>query len=146
VAGKGFVALAVGLLLVAAVAGLGVGAFLGGAAGRDDTGTGGGPGATASRTPGGSGSIVASADRGQAAPYERVTISGQLSGGEAGVELVVQRREDGDAWADLPARVTTGAGGSYQMSVQLGRPGENVLRIAAPSTGAVSEPLTITIG
>ena len=132
-------------LLVVGAAGLGVGALV---AGRG-TGNGAASGSSATSTaepsaePGGTLTVAASTTT--PAANERVSLTGELVDAEAGVRIVVQRRSGGE-WSDFPAATTTTAGGAYALDVALGRPGENVLRTSAPDTGAVSEPVTLTIG
>jgi hypothetical protein len=155
VLGRGTVALVLGLLLLAVVSGLGVGALLAGQ--REAAGSGalppvgtaatptpsGEPGATVAAS--GDGSLSVAVDRTSAAAGERFTLSGALDGAEAGVAVRVQRQEGG-AWTDFPAQSTTAADGTYTLPVELGRDGENVLRVVAPSAGAQSDPVTVTIG
>lgn len=153
--GRGTVALVLGLLLLAVVSGLGVGALLAGQ--RDAAGSGALPpvGSAATPTPSaapgstvaasGDGSLSVAVDRTSAAAGERLTLSGALDGAEAGVAVRVQRQQDGE-WADFPAQTTTGADGTFTLPVELGREGENVLRVVAPATGGQSQPVTVTIG
>ncbi|RJK95273.1 hypothetical protein D5H78_11410 [Vallicoccus soli] len=137
------------VLLGAAVAGLGTGALLAGGdapEGRQVTGGTAAPVApTASPTPSAQGSLSLGTSTGAVDAGERLTLSGQLVGGEEGARVVVQRREEG-GWADFPASTTTGEGGRYDLEVSLGRPGENLLRTSVPAIGAVSEPVAVEVG
>lgn len=140
--GRGFLALAAGLLLVAAVLGLGVGALTVDGSGADPgRGT---PRSTSTPTPTPAGAVALAADRSAAAPGERVTLTGTVAGAGPGVDLVVQR-EEGGQWADFPAETTTGPGGQFTVYVELGRPGDNVLRVTDPVSGVVSDPVTVTV-
>ena len=132
-------------LVVAVAAGLGVGAMLADQGTPDPTAGGSSATSTAQSTsePGGSLTLAPSTT----APRlnQRFTLSGRLVDGGSGVRLVVQRRNGSD-WQDFPASTTTKADGSYSLEVAMGRKGENAVRVTAPASGAVSEPVTLTIG
>jgi len=95
---------------------------------------------TAPRGPSG---LSAAADKQTAAPYESVTIRGQLSPPRSGVTLVVQRLKDGQ-WSGFPAQTTTSSSGSYQVTVSSGQAGENVFRVVWRGRNVVSNEVRIT--
>lgn len=131
-------------VLVAAVAGLGVGAIF---ADRGTSGltSGGGATSTAQPTTAPDGTLTLQTSTTSPAANERVTLSGVLTDGDAGVRIVVQRQTDNE-WADFPASTTTKARGAYSLEIALGRKGDNVVRVTAPDSGAASDPVTLVIG
>jgi hypothetical protein len=140
-----FVVVASASLVLAAVAGLGVGVaglWPGGAAGGPTATTASGatpstPTATTTAP-----EISLQGDKSRAAAGERINLTG--SAGGPGVALVVQERDNG-AWVDFPAHGTTRSDGSFASYVLFGRAGEHVLRMVAHDTGRVSNPVTVTI-
>jgi hypothetical protein len=144
------VVMVVALLVVAAAAGLGLAGLLHAAGSGAPTGQ-------AARSPGASstptsrasttptpGTVTLQADRTTASPGERVNLTGKVDGAGAGVTLSVQRRQ-GQTWADFDAHAVTRSGGDFSTYVELGRPGDNVLRVAT-GDGKYSDPITIAIG
>jgi hypothetical protein len=135
-------------VLAAAVAGLGAGALL--ADDGDQAPVVRGPDGVITPTPGATpdpprGSVTAVASSTSVEAGERLTLEGELADGDEGLRVVVQRREDGE-WRDFPASTTTGEGGTYDLEIALGRPGENLVRVSVPDTGAVSEPVPVRVG
>jgi hypothetical protein len=94
---------------------------------------------TATRTEPG---ITLHADGSRAAAGERINLTG--SAGGSGVALQVQERVNG-AWVNFPANGRTRSDGSFASYVLFRRPGDHVLRIVAPRTGTLSNPVTVTI-
>lgn len=90
----------------------------------------------------GPGGIDLQGDRSRAAAGERINLSGNA--GSPGVSLVVQERNNGN-WVDFPAHGTTRSDGSFSSYVLFGRAGEHVLRMSAPDSGRVSNPVTVTV-
>jgi hypothetical protein len=137
-----FVVVAVVSITLAAVTGLGV-AMLWASRAPLTPKAAGGSGApstsTATRTEPG---ITLHADGSRAAAGERINLTG--SAGGSGVALEVQERVNG-AWVDFPAHGTTRSDGSFASYVLFGRAGEHVLRMVAPRTGTLSNPVTVTI-
>ena len=81
-------------------------------------------------------------DMSRAAAGERINLTG--SAGGSGVALQVQERVNG-AWVDFPAHGRTRSDGSFASYVLFGRTGEHVLRMEAPRTGALSNPVSVSI-
>lgn len=86
------------------------------------------------------GDLSLDADTTTAAAYERVRLSGTAP---AGAQLQVQRLENSD-WVRFPTSASAGQDGSFTTYVELGRPGDNQLRVVAPD-GSASDPVTIAI-
>ncbi len=145
------VPVAVVSLVLAAVAGLGLGALLGvdtptspalSGAARATAAATPTPSATRPSAPRTGSAIALHGDRSRAATGERINLTG--SAGGSGVALVVQERNNG-AWVDFPAHGTTRSDGSFASYVLFGRTGEHVLRMVAPGSGRVSNPVTVTV-
>jgi hypothetical protein len=137
-----FVVVAVVSIVLAAVAGLGVAtlwASRGAIAPKATSGPGAPSTSTATRTEPG---ITLRGDGSRAAAGERINLTG--SAGGSGVALQVQERVNG-AWVNFPAQGTTRSDGSFASYVLFRRAGEHVLRMVAPRTGTLSNPVTVTI-
>jgi len=78
--------------------------------------------------------LTAAADKSSAAKGETVTISGQLTPAESGLPLKVERNL-GDGWEDFPSGTTTKSDGTFSLTVQSRRTGENIFRIVAEGGG-----------
>lgn len=135
-------------LVLAAVAGLSVGAL------RPSQSTGAPKATTISQAPpstptptpaaaAAAPAITLASDKSRAAAGERINLTGRAQ--DPGVALQVQERSNG-AWVDFPARGTTRADGTFASYVLFGRSGAHVLRMVIPSTGGVSNPITVTVG
>jgi FtsP/CotA-like multicopper oxidase with cupredoxin domain len=139
-----FLAMAAAAVALAAVAGLGVGALW-----PEHAASAGSPAAAPSKpstaptkaAPAPAISLVG--DMARAAPGSRINLTGHASG--SGVALQVQERSNG-SWVDFPADGTTRSDGTFASYVLFGRAGVHVLRVTAPSTGTVSNPITVTVG
>jgi len=81
----------------------------------------------------------------QAGTYERIDLTGAFPGLPEGVQLQVQRKEDG-AWVAFPVAPTTQPGGVFSTSIETGRPGANFFRITDPASGRSTPPVTVQIG
>jgi hypothetical protein len=88
--------------------------------------------------------ITLEGDTAHAAAGARINLTGHAAGG-AGVALRVQERSNG-TWVDFPADGTTRTDGTFASYVLFGRAGVHVLRMTAPAAGAVSNPITVTVG
>ena len=86
--------------------------------------------------------ITLQADTSRAAAGERINLTGNAEG--PGVALAAEELENG-TWVDFPAHGTTRSDGSFASYVLFGRVGEHVLRMVAPGTGQVSNPVTVVI-
>ncbi len=129
---------------LAAVAGLGVGALRPNAAASTPEPTTSPSRPASSPTPKAPRRAIAlEGSTSRAAAGERIDLSGHADG--AGVALTVQERDNG-AWVDFPAHGMTRSDGTFASYVLFGRSGTHVLRMVAPSTGAVSNPVTVTVG
>ena len=137
-----FVVVAVVSIVLAAVAGLGVAGLRAsrGAIAPKATGGAGSPSPSTATTAAPGITLLRGLSR--AAAGERINLTG--SAGGAGVALQVQERVNG-AWVDFPAHGRTRSDGSFASYVLFGRAGEHVLRIVAPRTGTLSNPVTVTI-
>jgi hypothetical protein len=90
--------------------------------------------------------LTAQADKTSAKPGERITITGTYAGAPAGTSLQVQRKiGDGD-WKDFPARTRTDSSGGYDVWMRTSVKGSQQIRVADPSAGVASDPISITIG
>jgi hypothetical protein len=144
-----FAVVAVVSVVLAAIAGLGVAAVWPSRAASGPEATTTAAGATATPAPSTPAAtttapaITLQVDKSRAAANERINLTGNAGGPD--VALVVQEREGG-TWADFPAHGTTRSDGSFASYVLFGRAGEHVLRMVAPDTGRVSNPVTVTIG
>jgi hypothetical protein len=124
-----FVVVAVVSIVLAGVAGLGVAGLW---ASR---------GAIAAKAAGGAGAPSPST-AGTTAPG--ITLLRGMSRAAAGERINLTGSVDG-AWADFPAHGTTRSDGSFASYVLFGRAGAHVLRMVAPRTGTLSNPVTVTI-
>lgn len=138
-------------LLLAAVAGFGVGALTQSGspqrpiAGPEQTRDPSGPQTSPPATTPAAGLTITAVPE-EVGRFDAVTLSGELVPAEADVRLQVQR-DLGDGWEDFPVTASTGPDGSYEVVVQSGRAGPNAFRVVrsdAPQTS--SEPVTVTIG
>lgn len=139
-----FLVVAVAAVALAAVSGLGVGALWPHHAASAGTGpaTRTDPAPTPSRVAARP-AITLESDTAHAAPGARINLTGHASG--SGVALRVQERSNG-TWVDFPADGTTRSDGTFASYVLYRRPGVHVLRMTAPGTGSVSNPITVTVG
>lgn len=81
----------------------------------------------------------------QAAPYDRIDLSGSFPGAPAGTRLQVQRREGG-SWVAFPVSLQTGAGGDFSTYVETGRLGANLFRVMATGSARSTATVTVRIG
>jgi hypothetical protein len=146
----------VAILLTAAAAGFGGGAYAGNVG--DDAGN--APTTATTATASGSPSesatptstITLTAAQSSVAASERIDMTGRLQPPVAGVELTVERSLNGSDWdtfpdADDPVTVTTDDNGEFSTYVQTGRSGENQFRVVGQVGDAFleSEPVVVTI-
>jgi len=99
--------------------------------------------ATPDATKKGEGDIELDVSPIEAAPMERVNLTGRYKRADE-VGLQVQRFEDGD-WQDFGVDVTVRQG-TYATYVQTGRPGEQRFRMYDPATKQGSNVVLVTIG
>lgn len=152
-------------LIFAAIVGFSGGAYLGTQTGdadpavatSDETGTvppadesggndGGDEEPTEDPTEPADGELTFSLAKDSAAPNEQIDYSAQLSSGEEGVTLQVQRSIDGSDWEDFPITRETNENGEVSGYLQTGRSGENSFRVVrADDDSVVSEPAVVTI-
>jgi hypothetical protein len=139
-----FFVVAVVSVVLAAVAGLGVAALWPDrAASAPEVAAGSRPTASTPSSKATAPAIALRIDKFRAALGERIHLTGNAGG--PGVALGVQERAN-NAWVDFPAHGTTRSDGSFASYVVFGRAGEHVLRMVAPGTSRVSNPVTVTIG
>lgn len=84
-----------------------------------------------------------SASTTSAAAYEPLTLSGTFPGA-AGSTLQVERLEGG-SWVAFPTTATADGSGSFSTYVELGQPGENLMRVTLPGTDRSTPTVAITI-
>jgi hypothetical protein len=145
VARRGFLPFAAGLVVLAAVLGLGAGALLGESSTRTPDALPPAPSTSASPTPTPTpAEVTATPDATTAAAGSRVYVRGTVTGVAPGTAMVLQR-QDGGAWSDFPAHTSVNKDGSYSIWFMTSRTGEGSWRMAVPSTGQASAPFTVTI-
>lgn len=147
VARRGFLPFAAGLIVLAAVLGLGAGALLGESSTRSRDALSPAPTTSTSSTPTPTptpAEVTATPDATSAAAGSRVYVRGTVTGADPGTAMVLQRQQDG-AWSDFPAHTTVNKDGSYSIWFMTSRKGEGSWRMAVPSTGQTSPPFTVTI-
>ena len=145
----------VAVLLIAAAAGFGGGAFTAKSGSDPDSPT---TATTTPATPNGSPSatptstITLTAAQSSVAASERIDMTGQLQPPAAGVELTVERSLNGSDWdtfpdASNPVTVTTDDNGEFSTYVQTRRSGENRFRVVGQVGDEFleSEPVVVTI-
>jgi hypothetical protein len=133
---------AVGSLVLAAVAGLGVAALWSDrAASAPEVATSPGARSSSPSATKAAPAIVLRGDESQAASGQRIQLTGTAPA--PGLALVVQQRVNG-MWVPFPATGTTRSDGSFASYVIFARPGEHVLRMVARG-GPVSNAVTVTI-
>jgi hypothetical protein len=87
--------------------------------------------------------ITLTAGQQSVSPMEQIDLTGRYPGGDGAV-LQVQRL-DGGRWVPFPVTTSVSDGG-FSTFIQTGRPGPNKFRMADPSSGNVSNRVTVTIG
>lgn len=75
-------------------------------------------------------------------PMERINLTGTWPGHD-NVGLQVQRLENG-TWSNFPTSATVRVG-TFETYVETGRRGVNEFRVMDPSTGATSNPVSVTV-
>lgn len=88
--------------------------------------------------------ITLTASPAQVPAYGRIDLTGSYSAPD-GTTLQVQRLEAGNAWLDFPT-TTSVSGGSFSTYIETGHTGTNRLRVTDPTTGAVSNAVTVQVG
>jgi hypothetical protein len=73
-----------------------------------------------------------------------VKVTGRYPDGSEGTKLVVQWRYQG-AWVTLPLPTAVLPTGRFSTYVQLGKDGQQRLRVVDKESGTVSNPVTLTI-
>lgn len=142
---RGFLPFAAGLLVLAAVLGLGTGALIGERSTNAPAALPSTPTTAATPTPTPTpADVTATPDAATAAAGSRVYVRGTVQGADPGTPMVLQQQEGG-AWTDFPAHTSVNRDGSYQIWFMTGRKGPGSWRMAVPSTGQTSEPFTVTI-
>jgi hypothetical protein len=133
------------LLVVALVAGLGIGALSG------RIGTDGGSGETptappATQTESAAEGITIEVDKTAVARDEQVTITGSIAPPSGGVMVVLERSVDGAEFEAFPVDPhATDEDGSFEFTAQSGRPGQNTFRVTAPELGAMSQEVPVQV-
>ncbi|WP_043644163.1 hypothetical protein [Nocardioides alkalitolerans] len=87
-------------------------------------------------------SITLQASTATAGPMERIDLSGLYTGGDGAI-LTVQRLTDG-SWNDVGGAANV-SGELFSTFVELGRPGDNVLRVVDSENGLESNEVTVVI-
>ncbi|MGN6331649.1 MAG: hypothetical protein ACTHOD_08345 [Motilibacteraceae bacterium] len=142
---RGFLPFVAGLILLAAVLGLGAGALLGETSTRTPDALPPVPSTSATPTPTPTpADVTATPEATTAAAGSRVYVRGTVTGADPGTPMVLQRQQDG-GWTDFPAHTSVNKDGSYSIWFMTSRTGEGSWRMAVPSTGQTSAPFTVTI-
>jgi hypothetical protein len=87
-------------------------------------------------------SISISADRTTVRAWHKVTFTGTTTGIADNTKVTVQGLQNG-SWVNYAAWTRT-SGGSYTVSVEIGRLGVKTLRVATPATASDSVTVTVT--
>ncbi len=88
--------------------------------------------------------ITLSASPLQVSALDHINLTGSYAAPD-GTTLQVQREESPGLWVDFPV-TTTVTGGTYSTYIQTSHVGTNQLRMTDPSTGAVSNVVSVQVG
>jgi hypothetical protein len=88
--------------------------------------------------------ITLTASPAQVPSYGRIDLRGSYAAPD-GTTLQVQRSDPGGAWLDFPT-TTSVNGGSFSTYIMTSHTGTNRLRVTDPTTGKVSNVVTVKVG
>jgi hypothetical protein len=91
------------------------------------------------------GAIDLSTGSRSAARLDAVPITGTVSGVEPGTRLRVQLQYPGRGWVGFPLPTVVDESGRFSTFVELGRRGDNRLRVIVPHSGIVSSTVVVEV-
>jgi hypothetical protein len=78
-------------------------------------------------------------------PMAGVRLTGRLPGAPSGAKLQVEALGPAGRWVEFPLAPATDESGRFWTYVQLGTQGVHKVRVVDPSSGAVSDPVVVTV-